>query len=105
MRLTSQLARSSTSGLTHIGPAKRSRFRARFRAPVESAQTRPLPSGVFHLAMATWVQRVRTSRIILSPPITWDAASRGCGASCCLDFENHLLVGAPSTLYGGDRKS
>ena len=44
-------------------------------------------NSVSHLMMATWVQRV-CQPIVLSPPITWDAASRGCGAPSCLDFEN-----------------
>src|SRR5580658_5056988 len=55
-----------------------------------------------HLAMATWVQRCKP--IILSPPITWDAASRSCGAPCCPDFENQQSnIGRHSAVVVGHK--
>jgi hypothetical protein len=63
-------------------------FSSQFRPPATAAaQMLWELNSASHLAMATWVQRVRQP-IILLPPITWGAASRRFGAPCCLDSKN-----------------
>ena len=57
---------------------------APIQAPCDSTGANAMVlNSASHLAMATWVQRIRQP-FILSPPITWDAASRGCGAPRCM---------------------
>jgi hypothetical protein len=88
------LARSSTSGLTHIGLSDGLRFQAACEADGPNPPSIPTDEWSFSFGDGFLGTARRLADHFVTTCFVGSDLPGGCGASCCLDFENRLLVRA-----------